>query len=147
MNLDISLIPFGHLGHVIPGLLPYLKKSEDWTHGRAKVDDILKFLVNGQMYLWLVFDKDDNTIYGHVITEVKEYPQLKVLVIQYCSGEAHHMKHVEDKMYNILDQFAKDADCAGIELYGRPGWGPHVRKYGYTTEMVVFSKFFEGDVS
>ena len=66
-----------------------------------------------------------------------------MLVIQYCAGEANHMQYVEDKMYNVLDKFAKDTECAGIELIGRPGWGKHVKKRGYEIQSVMYQKFFK----
>ena len=79
--MRVSLIPPGTVAGVIPSLLPYLVKSQEWTRGRAKVDDILRFVLNGQMQLWV--GHDDNDIYGHVITEVKTYPQCKMLTVQY----------------------------------------------------------------
>lgn len=146
MNLELTLVPFGQLTYVIPGILPYLKKSEAWTMGRAKTDDIVRFLLDGTMNLWLVFDPDTMQIYGYNITEVKQYPQCKMLVIQYSAGEPHSMQFIEEKMHQVLDQFAKDADCAGIEAMGRPGWGPHLRKRGYTVQTVCYEKFFSGEL-
>ena len=143
MKLEISLVPNGHISATIPGLLPYLAKSEEWTRGRSKVDDLLRFLLNGQMQLWVVFSQEENRIFGHVITEVKTYPQCKMLVVQYCAGEENHMQYCEDEMYNLLDRFAKDAGCSGIELIGRPGWGKHVKKRGYEVQSVMYQKFFK----
>lgn len=143
MNLDISLIPIGKVSETIPALLPYLKESESWTRGRSNVDDIVRFIITGQMQLWVVFSPEEQKAYGHVITEVKQYPQCKMLVIQYCAGEHNHMQFVEDKMYGALDSFAKDTQCAGIELIGRPGWSKHVKKYGYDVQSVSYQKFFK----
>ena len=108
MNLEISLVPIGNVSATIPGLLPYFAESEVWARGRTKVDDILRFILNGRVQLWVIFCIEKQKIYGHVITEVKQYPQCKMLVIQYCAGEANHMQYVEDKMYDVLDKFAKD---------------------------------------
>ena len=93
MNLDFSLVPYGVLSTAIPKVIKYLEVSESWTRGRSTTDDILKFLFTGQMQLWVVLD--DKEIYGQIITEIKQYPQCKMLVIQYCSGEKNHMKFVE----------------------------------------------------
>ena len=143
MNLDISLVPPGNIYTAVPGLLPYLMESAERTRGRATVDDILRFVLNGQMQLWVVFSPEDSKIYGHVITEVKQYPSNTMLVIQYCAGEANHMQYCEDKMYDVLDRFARDAGCAGIELIGRPGWGKHVKQRGYEAQSVMYQKFFK----
>lgn len=143
MNLEISLVPIGHISKTIPSLLGYLEESESWSGGRSKVDDILRFLLAGQMQLWVVFSKDEQQIYGHIITEVKQYPQFKMLVIQYCCIESHYMQYVEDKMQDIAERFAKDSGCVGIELVGRLGWGKKLEKFGYTTKDIVYQKFFK----
>lgn len=142
MNLSISLIPYGQISYMVAPLIKYLQESEDWTKGRSSVDDIVRFVLTGQMQLWVVFNSEDQAIHGYVITEVKQYPQSKMFVIQYCAMNPNHMKYVEDVMHQTADQFAKDAGCAGIEFFGRPGWEPHVKKRGYTVKTVVFEKFF-----
>lgn len=143
MNLEISLIPPGSVYTTLPGLMPYLEESASRSQGRSTVDDILRFVLNGQMQLWVVFSPEDSKIYGHVITEVKQYPSKTLLVIQYCAGEPNHMQYCEDKMYDLLERFARDAKCAGIELIGRFGWTKHVKKYGYEPQSVMYQKFFK----
>lgn len=143
MNLELSLVPVGYVSQAIPSLLPYLKESEVWTKGRSTVDDILRFVFTGQMQLWVVFSKEELKTYGHIITEVKEYPRCKMLVIQYCCIEPNHMVHIEDKMQELAERFAKDSGCAGIEFVGRPGWGKHMKKYKYEVQSVVYQRFFK----
>ena len=139
--MRMSLIPPGTVAGVIPSLLPYLVKSQEWTRGRATVDDILRFVLNGQMQLWV--GHDDNEIYGHVITEIKDYPRRKMLVVQYCAGEPNHMQYVDEEMFDLLDRFAKDAGCSGIEFVGRPGWRKQAGKYGFEVQSVMYQKFFK----
>jgi len=136
-----SLVPPGMVSSVIPALLPYLAESEKWSKGRASVDDILRFVLNQQMQLWVVHE--ENTIYGHVITEIKEYPRCKMLVVQYCAGESNHMQYVDDEIFDLLDRFAKDAGCTGIEFVGRPGWRKQAEKYGFEVRSVMYQKFFK----
>lgn len=143
MNLSISLIPYGQISYMVAPLIKYLQKSEDWTKGRSSVDDIVRFVLTGQMQLWVVYEPESQEIHGYVITEIKQYPQSKMFVIQYCAMEPNHMKYVDEVMHETADRFAKDAGCAGIEFFGRPGWEPHVKKRGYTVKTVVFEKFFD----
>jgi hypothetical protein len=121
--------------------MPFLAESERWTRGRAKVDDLLRFVLNGQMQLWAVHD--ENHVYGHIITEVKQYPQCKMFSIQYCAMQPGLMEMVEEEMQTKAAQFAKDAGCAGIEFVGRPGWRKTANKYGYEVQSVMYQKFFE----
>lgn len=143
MNLDFTLVKYGQVSYVIPALIKYLQKSEFWSGGRATVDDIVRFVMNGQMQLWAVFNPQDDQIYGFVITEIKPYPQKTMLVVQYCAGESNYMQYGEDVIFSILDKFAVDAGCKGIEFFGRPGWEPHVKKRGYTKKTVVYEKHFD----
>jgi hypothetical protein len=144
MAYTISIIPYGQISYVIPALTDSLRKSEVWTKSRACVDDIVKFVLTGQMQLWLIFDPETNATPGYFITEVKQYPQVKMLVVQYCAAEIGMLNEVFEDSMNILERFAKDAECIGIEFFGRPGWGPHAKKHGYMTKTVVYEKYFSG---
>ena len=139
--MNMTLVPPGKVVGTLPAIMPYLLESERWTGGRACVDDIARFILNGQMHLWVAHE--DNTAYGHVITEVKQYPQSKFLTVQYCAGEPNHMQHVEDEMFDLLERFAHDAGCAGIEFVGRPGWRKSAAKYGYEMHSVTYQKLFK----
>ena len=139
--MNISLVPYGSVSRVVPTLLPFLIESQNWTRGRATVDDLLRFVLNGQMHLWAVHD--ENNVHGHVITEIKIYPQCKMLAVQYCAMQPNVMELVEDEMHDKAARFAKDAGCAGVEFVGRPGWRKTANKYGYEVQSVMYQKFFE----
>ncbi len=139
--IQISLVPPGQVAQVLPALLPFLQVSAKWTDGRAGVDDIMRFILNNQMQLWVALDA--TKIYGHIITEIKPYPQCKLLAIQYCAMEPGTLEKVEDAMQDIAERFARDAGCAGIEFVGRPGWRSTARKYGYDVHHTVYQKLFE----
>ena len=100
--MRMSLIPPGMVAETIPQLLPHLKTSQEWTKGRSTVDDILRFILNGQMQLWV--GHEEGKIYGHVITEIKQYPQCRMLVVQYCAGEPNHMKYSGKSRYPTFFQ-------------------------------------------
>ena len=143
MNLELSLVPIGHVSNAIPALIKYLEESAAWSNGRAKVDDILRFILVGQMHLWMVFSPEEQKVYGHIITEVKQYPQCKMLVIQYAAMTPNHMVEIEDLMQQYAKDYAVRAGCNGIEFIGRPGWKKHAEHYGYTAQSVMYQRFFE----
>jgi len=145
VNLAFSLVPFGNLTQMMPSVLPYLRKSEFWTRGRATLDEIVAFLYSGRMQLWVAYAENPDghgaTVYGHVITEIKRYPSATALVCQYCAGESDHMRYVEETAFAVLERYARDAGCDVIEFHGRPGWRASARKHGFTTETVVYEKY------
>jgi len=142
--MNMFLVPVGQVYTVLTPLLPYLLESAEWTKGRANADDLIRLVVTGQMQLWVVMD--ENTVLGHTITEIKQYPQCKMLVIQYCAMEPGTLEKVEDHMQDLAARFAKDAGCDGIEFVGRPGWRNTAHKYGYTTQSVTYQKFFKDEL-
>lgn len=139
--MDISLVPVGQIAAAVPAVLPFLQESAEWTRGRASADDILRLVMNGQMQLWVVHN--DRTAMGHIVTEVKQYPQCKMFTVQYCAMVPGTMDAVEDKMQALAEGAARSAGCAGIEFVGRPGWRQTARTYGYEVQSVMYQKFFE----
>jgi hypothetical protein len=142
---EITLVPFGYLYVVLPRLTPFLDRSEFWTHGRANIDDIIRFLYTGDMHLWVVYEGDFDKIHAYLITEIKDYPRAKMFVVQYCAGDVGVLEAAGDIVFSTIESAAKDAGCAGIEFFGRPGWGPYVKKYGCDVQTVVYEKHFNSE--
>lgn len=141
MTMRITLVGGNQVASVIPAILPYMRMSESWSDGRTAVDDILRFVLNRQMLLWLLYD--DHGIYAYAVTEIKEYPQCKMLAIQYCAGQTGVLELAEELVHSTMERFAKDAGCAGVEFFGRPGWRNNARKHNYDMQTVIYQKFFE----
>jgi len=143
MKLDLSLVPYDYVADVVPQVLPYIKVSEEWTRGRSTATDLLSFIFSGRMQLWVALD--DQKIYGHLISEVKQYRQCKMFVVQHCAMEPHTFELVEDQVFDLCIRYAKDAGCAGVEFVGRPGWSKMMRKRGFDVQSVMFQKFFKDE--
>lgn len=143
MTYGITWVPYGRITAVLPQLLGYLNMSEFYTHGRADVDDIVRTLYSGQDLLWAVFEEDTDKIVGFVITEIKQYPQRKMLFWKYTAGDIGILGDVEELVHNTIERFAKDTNCDGLEAIGRHGWKPQAKKFGYTPYMVMYEKFFD----
>ena len=94
--MNITLVPVGQVAGAIPAILPFLNESVQWARGRVTADDLLRFIVTGTMHLWVVHE--DNVAHGHVITEIKQYPQCKMLTIQYCAMTPGTLELVEDEI-------------------------------------------------
>ena len=142
MSYEVSYIPYGEITRFLPALQSHLLKSEFWTKGRASVDDIVKFIFLQQMQLWVVHETEQQVVLGYVITEIKQYPKAKHLVMQYSAGDTGVLEAAGDKVFEVLENFAKAEGCAGVEFFGRPGWRRHARKHGCTVETVVYEKIF-----
>jgi len=143
--VEITLVPFGYLHSIVPSLTPFFQRSEFWTNGRASIDDIIQFLYTGEMHLWVAYEDDFDNIVGCMITELKQYPKSKMFVVQYLSGDYGVLAEMGDTVFPLIENAARDAGCSGIEFFGRPGWGAHVKPYGYNVQTVVYEKHFKDD--
>lgn len=121
----------------------FIQKAAAITNGRSSVDDIVRAFYVGAYGLWIVFDPDTQKVHGFLATEVKQYPQLRMLVIQHCVMEPGTLEKIEDRMQELAQRYARDTGCAGIEFVGRPGWKRYAKNKNYHSHSVVYQQFLE----
>jgi len=143
MSYGVTWVPYGRITGVIPQLIPFLAKSEYWATGKVDVDDIVKNLYSGQDLLWAIYKEDTEEVVGFVITEIKQYPQKKVLSWKYTAGDIGILPGAEEVVHSTIERFARDTRCDGMEAIGRFGWKHQAKKYGYTPYMVMYEKSFD----
>lgn len=73
-----------------------------------------------------------------LMTTISTYPAMKVLNIVWAAG------HMPPGMFPVLDatfvNFAQLNDCTAMEIRGRMGWGPHLKKLGFEQDAAIWSK-------
>lgn len=111
----------------------YMEGAAKYTHGRYTVDDIKAELLNGNQQLWIAYD---DKIYGAVVTEVIEYPQMKALIMHFTGGV--ELPKWKDEMLSVLRSFAKDCGCQTIESFGRTGWKKVFSKDGFKSKFMFY---------
>jgi len=75
-------------------------------------------------------------IYGFVITEPLEYPQIKSLIMHFTGGI--ELKLWKDDMIKTIQQFGLAIGCDIIESLGRGGWGKVFKDDGYKKRFVAY---------
>jgi hypothetical protein len=112
----------------------YMEGAAKYTHGRYTVDDIkLSFINNSNQQLWIAYD---DKIYGAVITEIIQYPQMRALIMHFTGGI--ELSKWKDEMLSVLRSFAKDANCQTIESFGRTGWKKVFSKDGFKSKFMFY---------
>ena len=81
-------------------------------------------LINREQQLWLC-----NGGEGLFITEVKIFPEFKLLAVPIVAGR--HMDQWLEGMVDMSKAFAKHHHCKYIEGYGRKGWLRALHKHGF----------------
>lgn len=132
--MQASLVPYEQANAAWPLVEKYMVAAAEYTYGRYTAEDIRVSLLDGQRQLWVALQ--DGVIYGAVVTQIMEYPQMRVLVMHFLGGvEGLTWKA---PMLALLQRFARDHNCRTIESTGRSGWARIFRDDGAQTRGVFF---------
>jgi len=116
--IQVSLVPREHVNRCWDDVKDFLARAADYTHGRYEVDDIYDAIIDYDHTLWIAFD--DMGFKGAVVTNFVHYPKKKYLCMVFCGGE--DLKDWKDPMLKLLQCWAHDNHCDGIEATARMGW-------------------------
>jgi len=116
--IKVSMVPPDHVFQCWDKVEKYLEGAAQYTHGRYEVGDILDCITDYDHTLWIAFD--DEEIKGAVVTNIMTYPRKKYLSLVFCGGV--ELDEWKDDMLKLLQCWAYDNNCDGIEATARPGW-------------------------
>ena len=133
--IEVSLVPAQYVDSCWDKIEGFIGKAAKYTYGRYTVDNIYDMVVEGDYQLWVAFNSDE-VFKGAVVTNIMNYPQKKILCMQFCGGE--QLKLWKDPMLALLKRFARDSGCEGIESTGRPGWAKVFQNDGYKATWVTY---------
>jgi len=125
--MKVSMVPTKHVTDIWDAVKPHLKKAADYTYGRYEVDDILDCITDYDHTLWIAFDEKE--IKGAVVTMMAQYPRKKYLDMVFTGGV--ELESWKAQMLDLLQKWAFDNECSGIESTGRPGWAKIFKADGH----------------
>ena len=125
--MRVSLVPPEHIDGCWEAVKPYLEGAAEYTHGRYSIEDIYDCVKEYEHQLWIAFT--DDGIKGAVVTYFVHYPRKKYLVMGFCGGE--QLAEWKDPMLKLLQHWAFDSGCDGIEATARPGWAKIFKNDGH----------------
>jgi hypothetical protein len=117
-------------------LEPAVARSE----GRHSMDSVLASVAIGHSVLWFAFGENGKPA-GAVVTQVEHYPMKRMLNLIFCGGDDLEGWHQD--MLDVLDGYASDNHCSGLELVGRYGWKRFLEKAGWKSDYVVCQRMFD----
>ena len=115
---------------------PYITDALKYGIGEYKPEDIKELCKQQQMQLWLFGDNKE--IKGCFVTQILNYPQLKVLLVLLLGGK--NFKEYKGEVDETLLRFGKEHDCKYVEFFGRKGWGNYLKDLEYKEQVRMFSK-------
>ena len=131
----VSLIPSDHVEEVWPKVQHHMERAAEYTFGRYDVNDIKDSITQYDHDLWIAFD-DDKVIKGAVVTTFKHYPKAKYLDMVFIGGDDGLAW--KDDMLKMLQHWAYDNNCDGIESTARFGWAKIFKEDGYKPVWQTF---------
>lgn len=132
--MRVSMVPRQNTSDVWGQVSEYLAAAAEYTHGRYEVDDIYDAIMDYDHTLWIAFDEEG--IKGAVVTNFTHYPKKKYLCMTFCGGV--HLDQWKDDMLKLLQCYAHDTHCDGIEATARAGWARIFKHDGYTPLWQTF---------
>lgn len=125
--MQVSMVPKEHVKGCWDQVKDHLAKAAEYTYGRYEVDDILDAILDYDHVLWIAFDEEG--VKGAVVTNFMHYPKKKYLGMVFCGGI--ELEKWKEQMLKILQHWAYDNQCDGIESTGRPGWAKIFQNDGH----------------
>lgn len=132
--IEVSLVPVHLINTCWAKVEPFMAKAAKYTYGRFTSGDIYDSVMEHDYQLWVAFD--EAVIKGAVVTNVMVYPKRKLLCMSFCGG--YDLKEWKEPMLSLLQRYAKDMGCDGIEATARAGWAKIFQSDGYKQNWVTF---------
>jgi hypothetical protein len=132
--IEVSLVPHEYVDTCWDKIEDFIAKAAKYTYGRYTVGNIYDLVKESDYQLWVAYDGKD--FKGAVVTNIINYPQRKLLGMQFCGGE--ELDTWKPQMLDLLKRFARDSGCGAIESTGRPGWAKVFQNDGYKATWVTY---------
>ena len=130
-------VPSLSVEEIWPRVEHLIKKGLE--HGRGELDetDVLKFLIERVMQLWVVMDMLDNKPVMAGCTEIVNYPRKKI-----CRAVVLGGNHIEEWMSHVkgIEEWARTKGCDHMDAFVRKGLAKKMAKIDYKQEYVVLGK-------
>jgi hypothetical protein len=136
----ITMIPPNYLNTLWVEVKPQLARAVDRSHGRWNLEFLYAAILNGSQQLWVAFD-EEKRIEGVGTTEIYQYPEKKMLAIQFLGGD-----NFNGWVWDMLDrfkEFGKDENCTGIEATARMGFWKWLEQDEFSRSYVVYERSLE----
>jgi len=114
----------------------YIADSLKHGVGEYTTDDIKQLCQSKQMQLWIKWD--DEEVKGAFVTQILNYPQMKILLVLLLGG--NDFIKWRDEVDEVLLKFGKEHNCKFVEFFGRKGWTKFLKDINYKEQVRMLSK-------
>lgn len=140
---ESMLVPTAFCPTEWPNVHDLLEPAVERSNGRWTMGDLLLALCMGDQQLWIT--KEDGKIVAALTTQIVDYPSSRMLAVQFLGGK--QFDEWSHSLLTLLEEFAKDSQCNGIEAVGRFGFWPFFRSRGYMKAYCTYQRNFFEDMN
>ncbi len=100
-------------------IVPFFRAALEYCHGELSESAIKALVGHDKQQVWISLAGDNSELVGAMLTEVTEYPCLRVLRIVLLQGIA--FKNWSGQARVALEEYAREMKCERLEASGRKG--------------------------
>ena len=126
-SVEIMRLPATLAYAAWPEVAPLIAPAVDMSEGRHTLATVLRDVQACEAQAFLAL-RNAKPIMA-CITRVALYPAQKWVQVPFCGGR--DIAAWLEPMVDALDRLAWTERCAGIEIFGRPGWVRVLKPHGY----------------
>jgi hypothetical protein len=134
-----TMVPAHAISFMWKEIFPLLEPAIERSHGRWTLTHVFDALYSGQQQLWIGYVNAGEIKFA-LTTEVANYPNARKLAIHFLGGDDYD--EWGSDMTAMLERFAKDAGCSGVEAVARFGFWPMFKDRGYKRPYVTYELNF-----
>tara|TARA_Y100001937_G_C7129672_1_gene336636 strand:+ start:2411 stop:2908 length:498 start_codon:yes stop_codon:yes gene_type:complete len=147
VNLVVSAVMPHDIKNIWDKVNTMIYRACKRSGGRHDTHTVYSDLINNHQHLWLAINTVNDTVMACATSQFIMYPTgLKMLDIVMLGG-SHKENWLKDG-WQVLENWAKDNDCSGIQCVGRRGLAYLTTKQdnSWKEQAVMFEKKFKEDM-
>ena len=137
MNTTLVGVPQDSVDLVWGKAQPLLERALGYADGEFTIEDVLKFILDRTMQLWVLLDAETDDVVMAATTEMTSCPRMKVCRVVLMGGVS--MDVWQDQV-PVFEDWARQNGCQMFEIYGRKGLAKKLTQLGYETKYYVNRK-------
>lgn len=132
--MKILYVAPDNIGSVWPMFKEYAERVLPLTRKRRCATQFLLDLMKNFEMLWVVVG-DEGKVIGFCTSAVTKYDEIQMLQVRMLAGD--FFSEWIDDMHDMLEKFARENGCDGLELIGRRGWVRKLERFGWRESFVT----------
>lgn len=132
--MQITALPNDKIDLVWHRIKEFAEQAAKYTYGRFTANDIRYSVKTKPQQFWLAHK--DEEVYGFVVTEISDYPQMRSLIMHFTAGK--ELLLWKNLMLEEIQNFAHINGCDVIESMGRAGWAKVFEQDGFEKRFMFY---------